>query len=34
VEDLMAIIDLGSAKTINAVEVKFLQTQVFWIFLP
>ena len=33
-EDLIAIIDLGSAKTINAVEVRFLQSQVFWIFLP
>ena len=32
--DLIAIIDLGSAKTINAVEVRFLQSQVFWIFLP
>ena len=33
-EDLIAIIDLGSAKTINSVEVRFLQSQVFWIFLP
>ena len=33
-EDLIAIIDLGSTKTINAVEVRFLQSQVFWIFLP
>ena len=33
-EDLVAIIDLGSAKAINSVEVRFLQSQVFWIFLP
>ena len=33
-EDFIAIIHLGSAKTINAVEVRFLQSQVFWIFLP
>ena len=33
-EDLVAIIDLGSAKSINSVEVRFLQSQVFWIFLP
>ena len=33
-EDLVAIIDFGSAKAINSVEVRFLQSQVFWIFLP
>ena len=33
-DDLVAIIDLGSAKAINSVEVRFLQSQVFWIFLP
>ena len=33
-EDLVAIIDLGSARAINSVEVRFLQSQVFWIFLP
>ena len=33
-DDLVAIIDLGSARAINSVEVRFLQSQVFWIFLP
>ena len=33
-KDLIATIDLGSAKTINEIEVRFLQSQVFWIFLP
>ena len=33
-EDLIAPIDLGSVEKINFVETRFLQSQVFWIFLP
>ncbi|MAJ33940.1 MAG: arylsulfatase [Candidatus Marinimicrobia bacterium] len=33
-EDLIATIDLGSVEKINFVETRFLQSQVFWIFLP
>ena len=33
-EDLIATIDLGSVEKINFVETRFLQNQVFWIFLP
>ena len=33
-EDLIATIDLGETRNINSVEVRFLQSQVFWIFLP
>ena len=33
-EDLIATIDLGSITKINSVNVRFLQDQVVWIFLP
>lgn len=33
-EDLIATIDLGSKTKINSVNVRFLQDQVVWIFLP
>ncbi|MFL2982796.1 MAG: sulfatase-like hydrolase/transferase [Candidatus Neomarinimicrobiota bacterium] len=33
-QDLIATIDLGEIMDINSVEVRFLQSQVFWIFLP
>ena len=33
-EDVIVTIDLGSVKKINFVETRFLQSQVFWIFLP
>ena len=33
-EDLIATIDLGSLSPINEVKTRFLQSQVFWIFLP
>ena len=33
-KDLIATIDLGIIKSINEVKVRFLQSQVFWIFLP
>ena len=33
-EDLIATIDFGEIKKIKSVEVRFLQSQVFWIFLP
>jgi len=33
-EDLIATIDLGEIRKINSVEVRFLQSQVSWIFLP
>ena len=33
-DDLIATIDLGEITTINSVQVRFLQSQVFWIFLP
>ena len=33
-EDLIATIDLGNVEKINFVETRFLQSQVFWIFLP
>ncbi|GIR29915.1 MAG: hypothetical protein CM15mP44_1980 [Candidatus Neomarinimicrobiota bacterium] len=33
-KDLIAIIDLGKLTTINEVKTRFLQSQVFWIFLP
>ena len=33
-QDLIATIDLGEILDINSVEVRFLQSQAFWIFLP
>jgi len=33
-EDVIATVDLGSIKKINFVEARFLQSQIFWIFLP
>ena len=33
-EDLIATLDLGSITKINSVNVRFLQDQVVWIFLP
>jgi len=33
-EDLIATIDLGSVRKINSINVRFLQDQVVWIFLP
>ena len=33
-EDMIATIDLGGIKKINSIEVRFLQSQVYWIFLP
>ncbi len=33
-EDLIATIDLGSIQKINFIQTRFLQNQVFWIFLP
>jgi len=33
-QDLNAIIDLGQKKSINLVEVNFLEDQKSWIFLP
>ena len=33
-DDLIATIDMGAIRTINSVQVRFLQSQVFWIFLP
>ena len=33
-EDLVATVDLGSVREINSVDVRFLQDQVVWIFLP
>ncbi len=33
-EDLIATIDLGNIQRINSIKTRFLQSQVFWIFLP
>ena len=33
-EDLIATIDLGNVQRINSIETRFLQSQIFWIFLP
>ena len=33
-QDLIATIDLGELIDINSVEIRFLQSQAFWIFLP
>ncbi len=33
-KDLIAKIDLGKITKINEVKIRFLQSQVFWIFLP
>lgn len=33
-EDLIATIDLGELTEINEIKARFLQSQVFWIFLP
>ena len=33
-EDMIATIDLGRIQKVNSIEVRFLQDQVVWIFLP
>ncbi len=33
-EDLIATIDLGTLTEISEIKARFLQSQVFWIFLP
>mgnify|MGYP001192089860 FL=1 len=31
---MIATIDLGNVQRINSIETRFLQSQIFWIFLP